>query len=256
MPPDLKLGKKPATTDRRDLKLIDYTVALPPLPTGRFGYGTIFPDWGMLGNDRYGDCVLASGDHQTMLYNRLAVGKANYQLRFTAQNALNDYAAVTGFDPYTGQGDNGTDVREALNYRRRTGLVDASGTRHKIDAYASIPAGDFELALRCIFTFGAVEIGFEVPESAMQQFGRGQVWDDVGDSNIVGGHDVPGVGSTIPGERGTFVTWGRRQFMTRKFFERYNDESWVPLSRESISAAGYNSRHLDWNTLSADLASL
>jgi hypothetical protein len=249
---NLKLGKLPATTSPKDLKLDDYTVSLPPLPKSRFGYGTIFKDWGMLGNDQYGDCVLASGDHQTMLYNKLA----GHSVSFTAKNALADYGAITGFNTNTGSGDNGTNVRDALSYRRKTGLVDSTGTRHKIDAYVSINPGDFDLALRCIFTFGAVEIGFQVPESAMTQFENGQEWDDVGDQNIIGGHDVPGVGSTIPGQKGTFVTWAQRQFMTKKFYQTYNDEAWVPLSKESIRASGYNTRHILWSDLQNDLANL
>jgi len=235
------LGKKPAVSKPSDLKLTSFLIALPPLPSKRFGYGTLFTDWRMLGNDYVGDCVFASADHQTMLWNKLA----GHPVSFTKENTLADYSAVTGYNPKDPNSDQGTVVQEALSYRRKTGVIDSNGKRHKIDAYARIPAGNFSLMLRCVWTFGAVEIGFEVPSSALDQWHAGEVWDDVGDSNIEGGHDVPIVGSMDPTTECSCITWRRKQRMTKRFYERYNDEAWVPLSFEQMTAAGFNVRHID-----------
>ena len=66
-----KLGKKPARPGAVRLKLASYTnaAALPPLPAS-FGHDAIIGarGWGMLANDRYGDCVWAGAAHETMLY--------------------------------------------------------------------------------------------------------------------------------------------------------------------------------------------
>lgn len=248
-----KLGKQPFVPSEQDFRLKDLlAVPLPAVPIYRFGHGTIFSDWKMLGNDRAGDCVFAGGDHETMLYNKLA-GRT---VSVGAREALADYAAVTGYDPNTGANDNGTVVRDAMSYRRRTGLLDAGGNRHKIDAYVQIDAGDWNLMLRCVWAFGAVGIGFNFPSSAWEQFDSGAVWDVVSGASIDGGHYVPMVGSMSPAKRATFITWGKRAEMTKAFYEKYNDEAWVPLSKEQLRSTGFNYRHVDWATLSAWLAAL
>jgi hypothetical protein len=135
-------------------------------------------------------------------------------------------------------------------------LSTRKGVRHKIDAYVSINPGDWFLMLRCVFTFGAVGIGFECPETIFDQFSSGQPWDDTGNRNIVGGHYVPIVGTQEPTSECSCITWGRKQRMTRKFYETFNDESWVPLSREQLRASGFNSTTYRLASLNDDLASL
>lgn len=247
-----KLGKKPYEPSPKDFKLKAVEVTLPPKPKSPFGYGNLYSDWGMLGNDQYGDCVLAGADHEVMLWNKVS---KHGDVPFTAENALADYSAITGFNPNDPNSDQGTVVRDALNYRRTTGMVDANGKRHKIDAFVSIDAKDFDLLIRCIWTFGVVGIGFEVPHSIWNQFDNGQVWDVVAnDGGIDGGHYVPMVGSPAA-DQVTFVTWGKRTVMTKAFYEKYNDEAWVPLTKESLLPAS-NVRHIDWTTLSSMLSSL
>jgi hypothetical protein len=257
--PRYKLGKKPFEPSPKDFKLKDVLkTSLPTIPPNHgFGYGNLYSDWGMLGNDQYGDCVFAGADHEVMLWNKLA---KKIDVPFTRDNALADYGAVTGFDPRTGNNDNGTVVRDSLNYRRSTGLVDANGNRHQIQAYASIDAKDFDLLRQCVYTFGVVGIGFEVPNSIWNQFDAAQPWDVVTpDGGIDGGHYVPIVGSTDENHV-TFITWGQRTIMTRAFYEKYNDEAWVPLTNEELftrkSGAVNNVHHIDWDTLNSMLTSL
>jgi hypothetical protein len=257
--PKYALGKKPFVPSAKDFKLKDVLkTSLPTIPTNHgFGYGNLYSDWGMLGNDQYGDCVLAGADHEVMLWNKLS---KKIDVPFTRDNALADYGAVTGFDPNTGANDYGTDVRQSMSYRRSTGMIDANGVRHKIDAYASIDAKNFDLLRQCIYVFGVVGIGFEVPHSIWKQFDAGKPWDVVSpDGGIDGGHYVPMVGSTDVNHV-TFITWGQRTVMTRAFYEKYNDEAWVPLTQEELftrtSGAVNNVRHIDWDTLNSMLSSL
>ncbi len=248
---NLKLGKLPFEPSPKDFKLKNFSVALPPLPKTKFGYGTMFADWGMLGNDRYGDCVFAGADHEHMLFNKLA----KHPVEFSTASALADYSAVTGFDPKDPNTDQGTMVRDAMDYRRTTGLVASDGSRHKIDAFVQIDPKDFELMLRCVFTFGVVGIGFDFPDTAFNQFNAGAPWDVAPNATIEGGHYVPIVGTTDPAKFATCVTWGDRQLMTKAFYEKYNDEAWVPLTKESLLPAT-NIRHIDWDTLNQSLNSL
>lgn len=246
-----KLGKLPFTENPKDFKLEKFAVSLPPLPKKPFGFANLYSDWGMLGNDTVGDCVFAGSDHETMLWNKLA----KHPVSFTKSNALSDYSAVTGYNPNDPNTDTGTVVREAMNYRLKTGLIDSNNARHKIDAFVSIDPGDWETMIRCVWTFGVVGIGFAVPHSVWKQYNANQVWDVVTpDGGIDGGHYVPIVGYPAPGQA-SFITWGERQVMTKAFYEKYNDEAWVPLTKESLLPPS-NVRHIDWNALNEDLKSL
>ena len=69
-----KLGKKPARPGAVKFKLANYLEKLKlPTPPKVFGHeGLIGANWGMLGNDQYGDCVWAGAAHETMLWNKEA----------------------------------------------------------------------------------------------------------------------------------------------------------------------------------------
>jgi hypothetical protein len=245
----MKLGKKPFVASAKDFQLATVEVAMPAMPKTPFGYGTIFSDWGMLGNDNVGDCAVAGPDHEVMLWNKLA----KHPVEFTTANTLSDYSAITGYDPNDPNTDQGAYVRDVYNYRRTTGLIDKVGKRHKIEAFVQIDAKDWEMMITCVWTFGCVGMGFEVPDSIWDQIGG--IWTVVPGSQNIGGHYVPVVGTQEPQKECSVVTWGKKQRMSREFYEAYNDEAWVPLTKESLLPAA-NVRHIDWTTLSLQLASL
>lgn len=227
--PILKLGKKPASHQVK-FKLRDFInpAVFPKIPK-TFGHENLIgnKDWGMFGNDTYGDCVLAGAAHETIVWNA-ACGK---KVLFTDQNVLSDYSAITGFNPNDPNSDQGTDMKEAASYRRKTGIVDANGVRHTIDAYLSITPGDLTEHYIAMYLFGAVGIGIEFPASAMDQFRKGKTWSVVSKSPIEGGHYLPLVAKRRSIEN---VTWGAEQAMTTGFFRKYNDESLVYLSKDAL----------------------
>jgi hypothetical protein len=227
-----KLGKRPYVPDIRDITFaaIKPEAPLPmPEPPARFGHGGAFKDWRMLGNDKYGDCVFAGGAHETMLTAKLG----GHVAAFNDTGVLSDYSAVTGFQPNDPYSDQGADVRETLGYRRHTGLVDSSGHRHKIGAYVSLNAGDWTELWQAVFIFTAVGMGFQFPDTAMDQFDAGEPWDIVPNAQIDGGHYVPVVGRSSVGV-GACVTWAKRQPFTRKFYETYADEAWAIIYPEEL----------------------
>lgn len=253
MPEGLALGKLPPREDPRTLRLSTYLTATLPTPTRIFGFGELYGDWGMLGNDRYGDCVFAGAAHETMMWNRLRGGK---DVPMSATQTLLDYSDVTGFDPKDPSSDQGTYVIDAMRYRKATGVRDAKGTRHKIAAYLSIDPKNFSLLVQAAFVFGAVGIGFEVPDTIWEQWSNGEYWDVVDpDAPIDGGHYVPVVGSRNSQARVTILTWGRRWQMTKRFYETYNDEAWAMLSEEQLRD-GTGIHGLNLEQLKADLAAL
>jgi hypothetical protein len=245
----LKFGKKPATEDKRDLKLADFvdkTVLPTSFPKPNFGNGTLFSDWEMLGNgpdpsnpagspDGVGDCVIASRAHLTMLDTKVG---APATARFTAESAISEYSKLSGYVPGDESTDVGLDMRAVCSYQKRYGLLDADGNRHKIGAYLTFPPGDGLLAMQAIWIFGGYAHGFSVPESAIEQFDKGEIWDDVGDTNILGGHEVCAVGTMDWKTKQTVITWARRQEMTFRFMARYNDENFCWVAPEILNLAG------------------
>jgi hypothetical protein len=250
--PDLKLGKAPASHDTRDLQFLDYRQTVTEIPIARIGYQHELPEpIGMLGNDQYGDCVFAGAAHETMLWNWTQARA----VPFTDEAVLGDYGAVTGFTPTDPSSDQGTDVHEALAYRRKTGIADATGQRHKIGAYVALEPGNWHELLEALEVFEAVGIGFEFPGYAMDQFNAGLRWSYRPGGTIEGGHYVPVVGrshvSTI-----TTITWGQKQDMTRAFFHAYCDEAYGLLSSEMLNVQGLSAEGFDLAQLQADVAAL
>jgi hypothetical protein len=264
----LKLGKKPATYDKRDLLFAQYrtTEALPSHPK-HFGHEKLVGAnaWQMLGNGPdntvspgfkgAGDCVFAGGDHETMLWTL----ETNSPAKFTGADAIKDYSKVTGYDPKApldanggNPTDQGTNTRDALKYRQKTGLLDAAGKRHKIGAYIALELGNMDQLLEALYLFGVTGIGIKFPNSAMDQFNSGKPWSVVPGPNPTEGHYIPLVAYRTNLE---CVTWGRIQQMTPQFYQTYCDEAWAILSPEMLKA-GKSLEGFDLAQLQADLRAL
>ena len=52
------------------------------------------------------------------------------------------------------------------------------------------------------------------------------------------------------------VTWGKRQEMTRAFYEKYNDESWVYITTEELNEKGTGLHGFDMTKLNQFLSAL
>lgn len=250
-----KLGKAPARPRPKDIHLAEIVatgVTLQQAPVG-FGHaGAVAPGaWGILGNDRYGDCVWAGGDHETIMVNAMN-GRI---VSFTDANALSDYSAVTGFNANDPSTDQGTDVHDAMNYRRKTGLIDTARVRHKIGAFVALEAGTWGQMLEALHAFDFVAIGFQVPDYAMAQFQAGKHWTYHKGGTIEGGHYVPIIGRPHSWSI-EVVTWGTAQLMSRKFYEELCDEAYGVMTLETLSGVGVTPEGLDLAALNAALAAL
>lgn len=254
---DLKLGKLPATNDLRDLRFARYVSSDAGVPSDVSGlqeagaFGIV--DWGVLGNDRWRDCVLAGAAHETTALAHLTGDLAS----FTTTAVLRAYAFATGFDidagpPGRNPTDVGMSVRDTLRMRASVGLMDASGRSHRIDAYAKLVPGDIAELYAALSIFSVVGIGLRLPDSALVQFARGEPWDVTPGAHAIGGHYVTCLGRD--GDHLAVVAWGRVQKMSVEFFRTCCDEAWIPIV-VSASGAGLTPVEFDFATLAADLAS-
>lgn len=237
-PPSLKLGKLPPKVDIRTFEFSTYlaAAALPKFPP-QCTWSARVPGWGMMANDRCGDCTCASAGHILQAWTTI-VGRP-----FVPDDGaiLDAYSAVSGFDPYTGANDNGAVILDVMNLWRRRGIAG-----HQIAAFASVSPAQPRHVMAAIYLFGAVSIGLSLPYSASIQLQQGQPWDlypgPYGQIGTWGGHCVPCLDYDATGL--TCVTWGRVQRMTWGFFRMYADEAYAPLSQDWIagkkSPSGFN----------------
>lgn len=240
------LGKQPATYDSRDFRYADLRgqVQLPTIPPPGGGYGMDFgaDGWGMLGNgpdntvfegfQGCGDCAWAGPAHETME----ACKNAKQTVpSFSGKTVVDQYAQYSGYNPQTGSGDTGSNVRDVLNWRQSKGLLDDSGAAHKIGAYVALEPGNLTQLWEALYLFNVIGIGINFPGSAMDQFNAGQMWSVVAGAKIEGGHYIPVVGHPSTGVW-TCITWGKRQPMTTQFLTTYCDEAWAWVDPARYSA--------------------
>lgn len=247
-----KLGKKPARPGAVPLAMSQYVdlSRFPKLPAA-FGQPTLVKDYGMLGNNLYGNCVWAAAAHEVMYWNRLA----GRHVTFTTANVLSDYAAVTGFDPKKPDTDQGTDMGAAADYRSKVGIIDANGKRHKVGASLALRPGDLDQLAIAIFLFRSVDIGLELRNDADAQFDARKPWSLTPHSRVEGGHCVNGSARLANGDF-LIGTWGRGdQVMTADYYTTCSDEATAYVAQDMLDDVG-TVRGFDIDKLRADLAAL
>lgn len=232
-----KLGKKAPRLDARTLKIERYFLpTLPPAPP-RVDWSRGFSfNYGMMGNDTLGDCTEAKKGHAVQVWT-LCNGR---MVTIPDSVILAAYETDGGYVPGNPSTDNGEDMLTNLNDWRANGIGG-----HALQAFASINFASFASIAQSIYLFGLVDIGFNVPQSAMDQNAQGQIWDVVpNDGGIIGGHDVVVPMYDAPSQTLTCITWGQRQQLTWAFFQRYVDESYALLSpdwlRNGVDPSGFN----------------
>ena len=243
---NLKLGKLPKREDRlkRTLKLSTVLPVLPPLPAVIDWTGKV-PDWKMLGNDLIGNCTCAAAGHSEMLW----TSQASQEFIPTDADILTAYQAVSGYDPSKTDSDGnnptdtGADMLTVQNYWRNTGIAG-----HKIGAYAALNVAKLDEFRASVYLFGASNIGIQMPQSAMDATNSGTIWTELGDTDIVGGHDIILVAYDANGFWS--ITWGQKQYMTNEWLLGYTDEAYCPFSQDfingttGVSPSGFNMQKL------------
>jgi len=212
-----KLGKLAPQLDSRDLKfsslmrrgvsipdLYDFDVLHPGIPTP------------MYLNDTYGDCVIAGRAHQTLRFELIEKGVLP---KITDAEVEKEYFSETH------GADSGLVVSQSLKRWRRHGWT-AGGSNYKIRAYSRLDLYNRSQIKAAVYSDLGVGIGFEVPQSAIDQFDAGANWSVVpNDGGIQGGHYV--FCYAYDSQSVKCVTWGRRVLMSWDFFDIYTDEIWA-----------------------------
>jgi len=182
----------------------------------------------MMGNDTIGDCTVAAAGHCIEEWTT----DAGNPVIVPDSTIIAAYAAVSGYNPNTGQHDVGAIEIKVLNYWRQNGIGG-----HSIQAYVALEPGNLDHVRDAVFIFGNCYIGLALPATAQTQ----TVWSvppggpsGLGAPGSWGGHAVPVVAYDPNGL--TVVTWGALKRMTWGFWSAYCDEAYALLSNDFLTA--------------------
>lgn len=241
----LKLGRNANDASKPRLELDSYLTERFQAAPSVVDFASQVASWPVYGNDRIGDCTAACAGHQIQAWTRYTGTEAD----IPEADVIQLYSAVSGYDPKTGANDNGAVIQDVLTYWRKSGVPVAG---HKILAFAQLK--DLGKIHDALWMFGSVYLGFDCPESALQQFDAGQPWTVVPGSPIAGGHAVP----VQYADLGSYqvVTWGRLQQMDQAFMSEYVSEAWVVITDDWLEKNGSTPEGLDLQALGQDLADL
>ena len=221
----------------------------PPATVDYSGFTPI----GMLGNDSVGDCVEAGAGH---VFEQQTFYGQGSEYAVSTQQAISMYSQVTGYNPADPNTDQGTVLQDGLDYMRKTGIGG-----HKIAAFAQLDPTNMNEVKTAVAEFGTVMIGFPFPDSAMDQFNKGQPWDVVPGATIDGGHCVIVVGYTSAYL--LVITWGAVQKMTYAFWNTYvagkgqGGEAWALVDQEWVNKqTGKDPEGVDLTAFGAQYAAL
>lgn len=223
MPLQHKLGRQPRAFSPRVMHLSSLLGAVdlpPPPPSVDWTKGV--DKWGMMLNDRLGDCTCAAAYHARQVWTN------NIGVEFTDPDAevLALYEKACGYDPNNSATDRGGVEQSVLGYLMVQGYPVAVGEPDKLLAFFEVDPRNKDDIKTAISECGVCYIGFEVPDSIDEA--PGSTWDVEDGASIEGGHAVILVG--YDEDTVTLISWGSLYKMTWDFFQKYTDEAYALVS--------------------------
>jgi hypothetical protein len=239
------LGAKKSLQDPRNLRLEKYISSALPAAPASVNFSGKVKKWGMMLNDKIGDCTVAAAGHQIQQW----TANAGKQKTVSDKAVLAVYEKVSGYRPGQPDTDGGADPLTVLKYWRKLGIGG-----HKIGAFAAVDYTNFDHIRTAVWLFGSAYLAIALPKSAQKQ----DVWDvpaggarGAGKRGSWGGHAVEIAGF---GPQGVLVvTWGQLKWMTWDFLKAYGEEAFAVISRDFLKNGKTPNNGLDLATLKADL---
>jgi len=242
----IRLGKREFVYDTRTLRLGDIlappsTVRVPT--TWDFDAHRAKLPLGLWGNDEYGNCVLVGRANHLVRNQRIETRRT---LPITTPHVVNRYKEMTGTQSPGDDHDVGLVVIDALKDWRSGWQLQfgKKTTNYRITAFGSLDTLDREELRSAAWLLNGVQFGLWLPDTAKDQWRKGQAWDDVGTNEPAaqpgswGGHLV--YAKHFDPDGFYVITWGEEHYVTNRFLARYCDEAWAV-----VDALEGKSRYLD-----------
>ena len=225
---------------------LDKAVTWPPVPAAGWEAAVNPADWGLLGNDNYGDCAQAGILHLIQAQS----ANAGTSLSATTSQALLLYSAITGFNPNDPSTDQGTVLTDLLTYIQKNGveMTDSTGKAAIVEVVGSAALDITSIAQMryATYIFGGSYLGINCPEQCEQDLAN---WNFPAGLSIAGGHCIPRVGEGAAG--GQIVSWGQTIPFSNDFWTAYGDEGYVVITKAWLNAQGQSPSGMDLDGLVA-----
>ena len=221
------LGRIPSEHDERTLPLaVALQPSLPPPPPSVKRYG-IITDWGVMGNDRAGNCTIVTAAHAILAWRACELMDTRRITDAAAIDLSEQMGAMNGFS-----------ILNRLKYWRTKGMwSDRLWAFTAVDPRSKL---DHQLAITYL---GASDIGLQLPTAWRTQ----EIWSTgIGRKyhpNSWGPHSVPLV--EYDDRYAYCITWGRRQRITWEAITEYCDEAFAMIDANWLAQQGVSPPGLD-----------
>jgi hypothetical protein len=265
-------GRKPFVADDRDLTWAAVRpsgLVVPHVPKPHGGFGMDFVDWLMLNNGPSnawpqgwaaargcGNCTIADKLHAFM---ESAKNAGRPIPPFSDKSGVRNYQTLTKlangspYNPQTGEGDTGLEIRTVLDHCQKVGLGDDWGILHRIGPYVLVDHTNPQEVWEVLWFAEHVSLGINATQSMEDQVNANQTitWDP--NSPKLGGHDLLLAGHPS-NNIWAGVQWGQRTPMTEEFRLKASEEAWTWFDPAEISAkTGTNYEGVNADQLNAYL---
>lgn len=222
-PNAVKLGRPLApVADPRTLRFARYLRSDLPKVPARNDWGAKVKSWGMLDNDKIGNCTIAGLLHGNMLWKSWFGDVPDYSAALARQLYSQHCGFVEG-DPST---DNGAVEIDILKAWRKAPIAGV-----QLDGFAAVDPTNWEEVRLAHYLCGFLYMGVNLPLSAQSE----KIWSSTHDKpGTWGGHCMITALTAEPGgicsaRHLEAITWGTRQKITPAWLAKYCDELWAPI---------------------------
>lgn len=240
-----KLGRRPPK-NAPALRVAEFlTGQVPEHPAAADHFAKV-AEWGLWGNDQYGDCGPVSLFNLRKLVTAYATG---IEAQPTQDDVFRLYKLVNpSFNPNTGDGDDGVDMQTMLELA----LKHEVGGPGVMLGFAKVNAANLDEVRAATSIFGGVLHGVNLMAAQQAQTDNG-LW-DYDRSGEWGGHAVLSGRYTDPAgtaqDRTGVITWAEVVDCTDAFEAHQLEECWVVIFREHLDHPAFQ-EGVDVNALAS-----
>jgi hypothetical protein len=228
-----KLGCIPSRPDARTLQFANFLLPNIPEPPPSRRWDIPIPQWGVMGNNDYGNCTIATAAHMIMCWRANESGLLDPIADAAVIELAREMGALEGFQ-----------IIDRLKYWRKNDMW-----ANHLWAFAQVDQFNEQHTRIAINNHGALDIGLALPRRWQQT----QIWDfGIGPGYrhaSWGYHSVPIVG--YDADYLYLITWGRVQRMTWPALQAYCEEAYVLIDPCWFEADGLCPAGLDLTALAA-----